>query len=724
MKRFLQPTNTQLLPISLLIVVLLIIALLPRIFGLHTGLTTDEASFWQDRSARFVAALRDGRFVDTNLTGHPGVTTMWLGSTGLMMQRVLLDMGILTPTEDSWEVTATTRDDLRRIDMAHPATFPWHLTLMRLPVALATTAMILIGMLLLRPLMGTMTAFVAALLWATDPFLIAFSRLIHVDALLTMFMLLAILALLAACFDREGVRTSPRLALLLVAGSATALALLTRSSAMLLFPITILILAAWRWEFWHQNRSDHATGNRRLVLVLATWGTSTIITTWLVWPALWVAPAQTMYSMFLEVFVNGGQPQKGSFLLGTGYIYETPGALFYPVTLLARTTPWSALGLVIFGVALWSSTTWPRGQRIVLFLLGTAIVLILVALTILPKKFDRYALPVVPLLHILAACGLVWGGQRLLAMGRHRMLAISSTLIAIVVAATITTTHPYYLAYFSPLIGGSTTAPQLVPIGWGEGLDVAAEWLNAQPDIQSGSVATWSTVSLQPYLQTGTAWQGDAHSGAVHYLIVYINQIQSGKDNHYFHDIYETCTPVHTTSVNGIPYAWIYRLPLYTVHVEEAQLGDVLILEEMVLLPPNDCTCDDMTLTLVLRPQNQPHEQTFLFLHLLDAEEHVVLQRDLPLDAILPAEAWHTADTVPYTIQLPLPVETSPGSYDLVLGLYQPTTNERIPTRWHEHDGEWSSDEHARYGRGSLHAATVEVLSSFRERCLASAQTP
>ncbi|NJP07139.1 MAG: hypothetical protein HC837_16730 [Chloroflexaceae bacterium] len=49
--------------------------------------------------------------------------------------------------------------------------------------------------------------------------------------------------------------------------------------------------------------------------------------------------------------------------------------------------------------------------RTPLLLLLGAIVLLLLALTILPKKFDRYALPAVPLLQILAACGLVWLGS-------------------------------------------------------------------------------------------------------------------------------------------------------------------------------------------------------------------------------------------------------------------------------------------------------------------------
>ncbi|NJP07273.1 MAG: hypothetical protein HC837_17465, partial [Chloroflexaceae bacterium] len=46
----------------LLLLLLLLVALLPRSLSLGRGLTTDEAYFWQDRSATFLLALSDGRF--------------------------------------------------------------------------------------------------------------------------------------------------------------------------------------------------------------------------------------------------------------------------------------------------------------------------------------------------------------------------------------------------------------------------------------------------------------------------------------------------------------------------------------------------------------------------------------------------------------------------------------------------------------------------------------
>src|SRR6266542_387383 len=204
---------------------LLGVALLPRIFTLDRPLTVDEAYFWQNRSAIFLAAVASGRFADTMITGHPGVTTMWLGSAGLLLEQALGALGLL----------------------AAPAA-PIHLALLRLPLACANALAIPIGYLLLRRVLGAGVALLAALLWATDPFLVAHSRLIHVDAVLTTLMLLATLALLAACFDEEGPRERPGARRLLLAGAVTGLALLTKAPAVLLLPIGALILVVWFWR--------------------------------------------------------------------------------------------------------------------------------------------------------------------------------------------------------------------------------------------------------------------------------------------------------------------------------------------------------------------------------------------------------------------------------------------------------------------------------------------
>src|SRR5689334_13007788 len=143
-------------------------ALLPRVLALGLFITDDEANFWLNRSDLFLKAIQSGDFAATAITAHPGVTTMWLGAAGIVLRRALLGWGVL-----------------------YSDAFPNLLALMRLPVVLAHVAVLLLGYALLRRMLPAMVAALAALLWAADPFVIGYSKLLHTDALAASFMTLS-----------------------------------------------------------------------------------------------------------------------------------------------------------------------------------------------------------------------------------------------------------------------------------------------------------------------------------------------------------------------------------------------------------------------------------------------------------------------------------------------------------------------------------------------------
>jgi 4-amino-4-deoxy-L-arabinose transferase-like glycosyltransferase len=159
-------------------VLLGLIALFPRIVGLADFLTTDEAYHWITRTERFSDALTRRDWVATLQTGHPGVTLMWLGSIGLAIERFAVAQG--------WADVRTTLD---------------HLAWLRLAPAIFQSLAVPFAYLLLRRLVTPLTALLAALLWATSPYLIAHSRLLHLDALLTTFVTLSVLLILVATKD-------------------------------------------------------------------------------------------------------------------------------------------------------------------------------------------------------------------------------------------------------------------------------------------------------------------------------------------------------------------------------------------------------------------------------------------------------------------------------------------------------------------------------------------
>ena len=87
---------------------LTMMALLLRLLPLGRYVTPDEPA-WVYRSIRLYDALAAGDWAAVPSTGHPGVTTMWLGAAGIAIQRVL------SPVE-----SATHLDWIRRMAWLAP----------------------------------------------------------------------------------------------------------------------------------------------------------------------------------------------------------------------------------------------------------------------------------------------------------------------------------------------------------------------------------------------------------------------------------------------------------------------------------------------------------------------------------------------------------------------------------------------------------------------------
>ena len=126
--------------------------------------------------------------------------------------------------------------------------------------------------------------------------------------------------------------------------------------------------------------------------------------------------------------------ELGNFWLGQPV--EGPGALFYPAVLLWRSTPVTLIGLVLAILALTASAlgrlrsaTPKNGQEsrsaawaLVLFVAWFA-----VAMSLSPKKFDRYLLPAFPAVDILAAWGWLTAVRWISAAWRRRAASRQTT---------------------------------------------------------------------------------------------------------------------------------------------------------------------------------------------------------------------------------------------------------------------------------------------------------
>jgi len=69
-----------------------------------------------------------------------------------------------------------------------------------------------------------------------------------------------------------------------------------------------------------------------------------------------------------------------------------------------------------------------------------------------------------------------------------------------------------------------------------------------------------------------------------------------------------------------------------------------------------------------------------VFIHLLDDQDNLVGQGDgPPLDNWYPTSFWAAGESLADPHLLHIPAEVKPGSYRIVVGLYDPATGRRLP---------------------------------------------
>jgi hypothetical protein len=681
-----------------------VVALALRVLDLGRFVHTDEANFWLSRSYQFLEYLQAGDYGATAISTHPGVTTMWLGSLGILMRRALLVSGVL-----------------------QEATFANELVLMRLPVALVHVGALLLGYRLLRGLFAARVAFLAALLWATDPFVTAFSRVLHVDGLTGSFATVSLLAACAAwhpsdspppahCPDgRETKRLPVSPGWLVVSGVCAALAALSKSPGIAVVPVVGVL--AWSAGWANTNGPDLSgtsaspPWSARLapcLLPLLGWGAVYALTVVVVWPSVWAAPSQVVHLLRVGVEVEGGSEHVVlNYFLGRPN--PAPGPLYYPVVLAIRTTPWTLAGVLLLSFALWGGGPGVRGRGLEarnLAALTGFVILFVAGLSLFPKKLDRYLVPAFPALDILAAAGLVgiWGSVRgaakrggerpsfarspIAGIRGIRGIGSASIVVAVVALAALTNAfwcHPYGVACFNQALGGIQRGVRTVLVGEGEGLGEAAAWLNQQPDITGVKVTSTMRNSLQGFLRHGAhaiSEEGTDLNEKTGYVAIYIRHLQRWQDHPpppyaRFYDL----PPVHVVAIRGIDYVRIYQVPQPVVsHVPRVDFGPSLHLYGYEM----DTTAVRDTGTLSLTVQWQARapvpEAYRLFVHVLNEEGQRVGQVDVPpAGPDHPTSAWEPYRYVTWVHPVVLPPDLPPGPYRVAVGLYRPDDFSRLP---------------------------------------------
>ena len=587
---------------------LLVLALWLRLPGLDTFLTADEAT-WSAGAVQFLNALRSGNWAATNISGHPAVTTVWAGVIGLTGKWLL-----------ARPPGAAGLDDMLRGLAANPVrldVLPW----LRLPIVVACALGILGIYLLARRSLGDRVALLGAVLLSLDPFFLAHSRVLALDALLATFITLAWLALMA------GIRGGQRRYLVL-SGLAIGLAILTKSPALVMGPLMAgwPVLARLRAARRPPVAGARPALLRAILLDLCSLGLPAALIVFLLWPALWVAPLSTLGRVWALMTVYGqGGHELGNFWLGQEV--TQPGPAFYPAVLLWRTTPVTLLGLLLAVVAaaglpavrfatararrpgaVSPASPLPPVDRgpdpqpatqaglerqsvtaLFVFVLWFGLIL-----STGDKKFDRYLLPVFPAVDFLAAWGLAAGAGWLAARfrdgGKERwpgvaarirgsLPLVGAVLLTGVQAMSVLAARPTYLTAYNPLAGGMRTASQVFIVGWGEGLAEAAAYLDQQPGAGNQHVASWYGQNVFGSFYSGQSYDlyydlrsaADLYAHDVDYVVTYVNQDQRNLLDPSVRE--QLAGPLFTSQSSGVTLASVFGWPKPFLHTADRPLA-------------------------------------------------------------------------------------------------------------------------------------------------------
>ncbi|MDM8526924.1 glycosyltransferase family 39 protein [Anaerolineales bacterium HSG24] len=703
--------------------IVFIIALLPRIANLDVFLTADEDDQIMFASL-FLKAILNGDPGNALVLGYPGVPTLILGACGIGLRYLFHYSDLLPLPWVTGDLMTTLEQTTMQFGMFdHPLDF---IMWVRAPMAIAAALCVVGIYLLAQRLLGEPLALLGSLIIAFDPFILAHSRVIHVDAPLAYFMFLAFLAFILYIIRGQ-------LRYLIMAGLFAGLAALSKTGpAVFLGPILMIgglfYVALYpcpvgqsRWVYW-----------KRLVMALVGCGLIGSLAFFALWPTMWTQPTKALTWIMgnLKSVNKMHHPTTGVFW-GDWVTDQSPYYYLYvlPYHFTPLVTVGSLAGLMMIVTGLWSharhrldSDSWLADKLPLAMALASYVVLFVTPVSFVSRRGDRYILPVYFATALLAALGIWWLATWL----AHRTKFVSTMpgvgqlwytisgtpgrLLGVAVLLQIVSVllyHPYYLAYYNPLMGGGQTAPYMLNIGWGEGLDQAARYLNDKmakeqsPSQSPSQVAAWYSNQFAPYYNGRTIDLSD-HGAPLYsdFTVFYLNQVQRGFPSAEMIDYFRQREPLHVVKLGGVNYAWIYDGPVisqeapteYTYQVGSLLGGGANLLG--LDIPETEISADQYAMLNQNQPdtdripiftQSEPglpitlHWETVarisgehnVYIRLVDEQGNVWGQVDrLILAGLWRPDRWQPGYVIKDEYRLPIDPATPPGTYHFEVGLY------------------------------------------------------
>jgi hypothetical protein len=225
----------------------------------------------------------------------------------------------------------------------------------------------------------------------------------------------------------------------------------------------------------------------------------------------------------------------------------------------------------------------------------------------------------------------------------------------------------------------------LINIGWGEGLDQAAAYLNQLPDASQKTVTAWYSYQFAPFFK-GRSIDLASNEPALtaEYAVLYINQVQRGLPSQELLAYFQDRQPMHTVRLEGLDYAWIYpgpiisrKLPERITHLAGAVLGGAVRLIGYDVSEEVIHADDNLYITLYWESLYHVREDYNVYVRLVDKMGNVWGRVDrLPLGGLWRTNQWEPGMYIRDEYRLNLRPGTPPGDYYLEVAMYSFDTGE------------------------------------------------
>jgi len=294
---------------------------------------------------------------------------------------------------------------------------------------------LLLQMKYISKLFDKSTALIYSFLIALEPYLVGINRWFHLTSLEVFLIFTSLLALLV--WKKERNKKT-----LIFSSILFGLAVLTKTSALILFPVLMFVVL--RSPARHRTTKKDDAGGLFFggIFILVSF-----LTFFILFPAMWVQPIQVIQKIVSSLFGAVSEDIR------TSLIPSHLVPFYYVIMLALRLSP---ITLVIFFLGLWTRFrphSVPSTKSFESNIMIYSIFIYYLFLTLANQKIDRYVVSFIPFILLISASYVSGAGKKL------KTVFLGLPLLFFILISW--KYYPVYSAYYSPIFGGTKTAIKL-----------------------------------------------------------------------------------------------------------------------------------------------------------------------------------------------------------------------------------------------------------------------